>query len=55
MISDRNDRYAVSLYVDLRLGLIGRDDKMYTNDEAHARVSRIYGKDAANYAERVAD
>ncbi len=55
MIPDLNDRYAVSMYVDLRLGIIGGSDKIHTKDEAHAKVARVYGKDAANYAERAAN
>lgn len=47
------NRYAVSMYVDLRLGLIG-GGKVHTSDEAHSKVSRVYGKEAANYAENVA-
>lgn len=54
MTQDMINRYAVSLYVDLRLGLVG-GDKIHTTDEAHSKVAKVYGKDAAAYAERIAN
>lgn len=54
MNPDLINRYAVSMYVDLRLGFIG-GDKGHSNDEAHAKVAKVYGKDAATYAERIAN
>lgn len=52
---DMTDRYAVSMYVDLRLGLIGGSDRIHTREEAYAKVARVYGRDAADYAAKVCD
>lgn len=55
MPTDLTDRYATSMYVDLRLGIIGGADKIHTKDEAFDKVAKVYGKSAANYAEQQAN
>jgi hypothetical protein len=52
-MTDLTDRYATSMYVDLRLGIGG--DKIHTSDEAYFKVEKVYGKDAATYAARQAN
>lgn len=51
-MNDLTNRYAVSLYVDLRLGLLGKE---HSPHEAYARTAVVYGSDAAAYARKVAD
>lgn len=53
MASDLTNRYAMSMYVDLRLGIIG--GRVYSIEDARDLVAASYGRDAANRAERLAD
>lgn len=51
--ADLTNRYAVSLYVDLRLGILG--GKVLQPEEAQTKTAQVYGRDAASYARRVAN
>ncbi len=55
MTPELTNRYAVSHYVDLRLGLLWPDRRIHTREEATAKVARLFGSDAAEYAARQVD
>jgi hypothetical protein len=50
---DLTNRYACSLYVDYRLGILG--GRPLNRDDAHAMTSEVYGSTAATYARKVCD
>lgn len=52
-MTDPTNRYACSLYVDLRLGLKGC--RVLSRDDAYAETAQVYGNDAAEYARKVCD
>lgn len=52
MQEELKQRYALSFYVDLRLGIIG--DRPMGESEAQLRVADRWGWKAANYARQVA-
>lgn len=52
-MTDLTRRYACSLYVDLRLGLLG--GRVRNPDEARHETAKVYGTDAATYAQEVCD
>lgn len=45
---DLNNRYALSMYVDAKLGLL--NGRCADDDQAYELAEEAYGKDAANYA-----
>lgn len=45
---DLTNRYALSLYVDAKLGLL--NGRCFDDDHAYELVEETYGSDAANYA-----
>lgn len=48
---DLTNRYACSLYVDLRLGIKG--GRSLSRDDAYAETAEVYGSTAAEYARKV--
>lgn len=52
-MTDLTNRYACSLYVDLRLGLLG--GRVRDVDDARRETARVYGTEAATYAQEVCD
>lgn len=50
-MADMTNRYACSLYVDLRLGLIG--GRCRNREEAQDETARVYGAGPAQYAREV--
>ena len=50
MPTDHTNRYACSLYVDYRLGLLG--GRPYSRDDAYAVTAQVYGNVAAEYARK---
>lgn len=48
--TDPTNRYACSLYVDLRLGIKGC--RALSREDAYDETAKVYGNDAAEYARK---